>query len=380
MKILIITSNIGRTAPGIVFERIVYGLSEINDVTILTHDFDPSFELSRVKQVIKYKYANSGRFRNKFIATFSIDPLDIFFVRNAIGKCKNEYDLVLSFVSFNHYFPVIAGKKFASKYGIKNFVYCVDAIPAPNGWLKEDSFYKGTQQLISKYFAHIHGLFSSNKKMLDYQMTTFNPRKDIVKDVIYNPTFGEIQEFKNCWKDNYFLYTGGLYGPRSVIFLFQAFKLLLKKYPNSYLEFVGSVISESDLSTLDALERKKVLIHPYTKNLKPFYERSTALIDIDANIENDVFLSSKITNYLLINRVIISETGINSPSRQLFKGLNSILQCDHDPVELAEAMEIALLKRHTVNFTDRRDVIKLFDLKLITFKLNQTLKNAYSRY
>ena len=48
MKILIISSNIGRTAPGIVFERIILGMSSKNEVDILTSDYDPSVELSKV--------------------------------------------------------------------------------------------------------------------------------------------------------------------------------------------------------------------------------------------------------------------------------------------------------------------------------------------
>lgn len=41
-------------------------------------------------------------------------------------------------------------------------------------------------------------------------------------------------------------------------------------------------------------------------------------IDIYADIENDVFLSSKMSSYLLCDRPIICETGVNSPSRHVF--------------------------------------------------------------
>jgi hypothetical protein len=36
-------------------------------------------------------------------------------------------------------------------------------------------------------------------------------------------------------------------------------------------------------------------------------------VDIDADIENDVFISSKFFNYLMINRKILCITGKNSP-------------------------------------------------------------------
>jgi hypothetical protein len=46
MRILIITMNVGRTAPGIVFERLIYGLSSLHQIDVLTADYDPSIDFS----------------------------------------------------------------------------------------------------------------------------------------------------------------------------------------------------------------------------------------------------------------------------------------------------------------------------------------------
>ena len=55
MRILIVTSNVGRTAPGIVFERLIHGLSIHNEIDILTPDFDPSINLDKINN----KYISS---------------------------------------------------------------------------------------------------------------------------------------------------------------------------------------------------------------------------------------------------------------------------------------------------------------------------------
>ena len=40
--------NVGRTATGIVFERLIHGLSSLHQIDVLTADYDPSIDLSRV--------------------------------------------------------------------------------------------------------------------------------------------------------------------------------------------------------------------------------------------------------------------------------------------------------------------------------------------
>lgn len=371
--------NTGKSAPGIVFERLIHGLSLTHTVDLLTADYSPSFELSSVKNVIEIKNTELHyRLQKLLISIFKINPTDLLWTKKAIStldKRKHaEYDIILSFISFNHYAPVIAGNRLSKKLKTKHMVYLVDALPPPIGWLNNNSFYRATKALIAKQLSQVDGIFSANRKMLNYQLANFKAKKDIVTGVIYNPHFGTLQVYKSkSDQPNSFLYTGGIYGPRKPDYVLQAFKKVLKKYPSSILEFVGSELSEESFSGFNDDERSKVIIHPFTRDLGPYYERATALIDIDAILPDDVFLSSKITNYITINRIIISETGENSPSREIFKNIPSILQCGHDADEIADAMCHAIQQQNTVDFNDRKDVIAIFDLKAIVDKLTKSI-------
>src|ERR1035441_3844425 len=121
MKILIITMNVGRTSPGIVFQRLINGLSEFHEIDLLTADYDPSIKLERVSKVIVFNYKEMNRFIIKmFISIFAMNPIDIYFAQKVISKCSNKYDLILSFISFNHYLPLIAGNKLAKKLKLKH--------------------------------------------------------------------------------------------------------------------------------------------------------------------------------------------------------------------------------------------------------------------
>ena len=383
MKILIITMNVGRTAPGIVYERLIHGLSKVHKVDVLTSDFDPSFELAEVKQVFKLKSKRvHPRINKALISILGIYPSDWIWAlksNNLINQTEqNDYDLIFSFIAFNHYAPLLAGNKISRSLNRKHMVYAVDALPPPAGWLKNDLFYKRTKGFISKYLSKVDGFFSANKKMLKYQLAIFKHKDNLVSGVIYNPSHGDLQNYqfaKN--KVNTFLYTGGIYGPRKTEYIFAAFKKILTEYPNSTLEFVGSKLSEESLLVFTPDERSKVLIHPFVRDLSPYYERCTALLDIDADLKDDIFLSSKIINYIKINRVIISETGNNSPSREIFKNIPSILQCDHDVEEIANAMRQAIQLHETINFGDRSEVYKVFDLNNVIQNINNVICNEY---
>ena len=382
MNILIITANVGRTAPGIVFERLIQGLSEIHVVDVVTADLDSSVNLSGVRNILEIKQKKiHPRIFKMLISVFGISPFDWLWSKRAISRLKEnqkkDYEVVFSFISFHHYISLLTGFYYSKLIRSKFAVYSVDAIPAPLGWSKDNAYFRRVKKMMKRYLSEADFFFSANEQMLKYQFTTFRPKTTLVTEVIYNPNNGKLQEYETTEKSlNTFLYTGGIYGPRKPIYLLGAFKILLKEYPNTSLQFVGSNFPESYLSIFTPEEKKKISFHPFSRDLKLFYERATALIDIDADLPNDVFLSSKITNYLSINRIIISETGENSPSREIFKEIPSILQCNHDIKELAAAMRKAILEKDKVKFNDREKVISTFALQSVTEKINKAFNEA----
>jgi glycosyltransferase involved in cell wall biosynthesis len=378
MKILVITENVGRTAPGIVFERLIHGLSSFHQIDLLTADYDPSIDLSNLEKiVISKKKEIHPRIFKFFLSFLGVNLFDRFWANDAVKKINNntvQYDLVLSFLSFQHYAALIAGTYFCKKYNVKLAAYSVDAIPAPIGWLNHDRYYLGLDKMIEKYLSKVDAFFSSNPQMLEYQLKKITPKTVFLSDVVYNSgVVNSIEYPKISYVNNNFLYTGGIYGVRKAEYLLQGFEKLLEEYPDSRLIFVGSHLLASTLLSVKPQTIDKIEIVPFTKDLTEYYRKATALIDIDADIENDVFLSSKMTNYIMINRMIISETGTNSPSRHLFKGIDSILQCGHDSDQICEAMKKVIIKKESIDFSDRKVVMELFDIDNIVSKLNINL-------
>ena len=381
MKILVITENIGENAPGIVFERLLHGLSVHNEITILTANYQPENVIQNIQDVIVSPKLNIHPRIYKFlIGILGVNPYDTYWAIKSINvlkrKVNTRFEIVMSFLSYSHFAGLIAGNKYSKKHHIRHAVYSVDAIPPPPGWLEIDYYYSGLQKMVGKYLSSASFLFSLNNQMLSYQLKTFVPSGKLISGVIYTPGNSErIFPDPNDQSSYNFVYTGGIYGLRKVDYVLKGFQKLLEVYPNSVFQFIGSQLQNESLFSIDSDTLKKIEIHPFTKDLDPFYRNATALIDIDADTENDVFLSSKISNYLMINRIIISETSINSPSQLLFKGINSIIQCEHNGDKVFMAMKRAIEMKETVSFDDRKSVIGLFKLENIVNKLNDTLRD-----
>jgi glycosyltransferase involved in cell wall biosynthesis len=385
MKILILTMNVGRTAPGKVFERLILGLSKYHEVEVVTGDFDP--DISWVDSTVRfYQISNikiHPRIEKLFISYLSFNPFDFYWTHQVVNHIKtresNNYDIVFSFVSFGHYAGLVAGLKLSKICKCKHIAYIVDAIPAPIEWLNSNFYYNGLKKMMCRYMSQLDAVFSSNKQMLDYQ-TAMLDNNSITTGVIYNPGMELFTEYPvtNC-DDNVFVFTGGIYGPRKPDFVINAFVKLLAIHPNSKLIFVGTPQSEKALSLpiarIDYRDRSKIEIHPFTKDLTQYYTMATALIDIDSYLDNDIFVSSKMTNYINVNRIIISETGVNSPSRQIFKGIDSILQCGHDSDEIFQAMLKVVQLQNKISYGDRLKVQKSFSLNEVIKNLNVSLNN-----
>lgn len=372
--------NVGKTAPGIVFEKLIQGLTSVHQIDLIAADYSPSIDLTCVNKIIIKKKNNlHPRIAKFFISYFSVNPFDCIWawkLKRLVNKqIENNYDFVLSFLSSGNYAALIAGIYLSKKINCKLAVHSTDAIPAPIGWIEKDMFYKGLKKMIAKYLRKTDAFFSTNYQMLAYQLKTFIPKVDLITNVIYTPGFNKIKTFPSPTESiNNFVYTGGIYGARKADYLLAGFEKLLGIYPDSKLLFIGNHFSTISLSSYKSSTLQQIHFLPYTRNLEPYYSQAIALIDIDAEIENDVFLSSKMPNYLMINRIIISETGNNSPARYLFKGIKSIFQCDHDPNQIFHAMKKSIELKDKITFEDRNEIIELFKLENIVEQLNNSFR------
>lgn len=362
MKLLVISQQIGASAPGIVFERLLSELTKHAsiEVDIVTCEYNPSLDIKANNvQVISYPtlHYRVSNFMNSIFWRDWISEI----LKYRIRLKHNDYDVILSLCSSGHMFGLVSGIYLRGKIGCKLACYLVDAVPAPIGWSKNDRLYRSTLKMIGSLLSKVDMIASVNQEMLNYQLKTFKHKEGLISTVLLpSSVVNKVSNIPYTHEGVYrFLYTGNIYGLRSSKYIIKAFSLLLKEREDIELYFVGNTGEDvrNELHKYGEKVRKHVVVYPRVSDLKPFYSKASALIDIDADIDNDVFLSSKMSSYLTIDRPIICETGLNSPSRNLFKNLSSIIQCNHDPEELYNAMRFIIDTYRKLDYTDRNHIL-----------------------
>ena len=367
--------TVGQGSSGLVFDKLIREISNYHTVDMICANpktgiiYNSNVSVHKInfpKYVIK-------RLRKYYIAAFHIDPME--FIWNLRVKKYYEqnfqdskYDFVFGFMSSIHFAPLIASVNISKLAQTKCLIYSVDPLPQPLAWSRSKWVYRGSKKYLMKYINKINAFFAANNQMLDYTIKELAILDSIYKGCIYTPYYTKILNLAlPPVNEHIFLYTGVMFGIRNPEYILKAFKILLTEYPNSKLLFIGTTSSMtlSKYNFLDSQTKSKINILPFQDNLNNYYQTATALIDIDADTENDVYLSSKITNYINVDRIIISETGTNSPSRHLFQNIPSIIQCDHNIQQLHQAMKFAIENKTKIQFNDREKIRKQFNVKNI---------------
>ena len=351
----------------IFYERIINELTQVCDVDILC-DQQPKSPFDHARNIYTHPFSakRSGWYR-RFLRWFGTTPFSQKWSEQAGEIVAKDYDIVIAFIATSQLTPAICGKYLSQKLGCKFAIYTVDAIPAPGGWTRKRSEVRGKRKIVARTFSVADYVAASNPHMLEYQLLQFKHKPGMHSDVLLTPSPNESFNYPQS-DEILFLYTGSLYGLRNPNHFFKAFKRLLAKYPNAQFLVVGMFKKFRNINRiLTKEERKHVISAPHTDDLEPLFARAKVLVDIDADHEKDPFLSSKIVTYLKVNRVILSETGKITPSREMFAGMNTVVQCDHNEDSLYEGMLRAIeIADSNPDFSERKELIKEFSIETVS--------------
>ncbi|MBE6208844.1 MAG: glycosyltransferase family 4 protein [Rikenellaceae bacterium] len=371
MKVLAICHHAG-SGISVIYERIIGELCRYAEVDVLA-DYTP--DIQGVRNTYTHQFSKQQRkWTRKLLHWFGVLPIVEKWSRQAVTLVADDYDIVMGFMASSQLMPMVCGRYIAQKLNCKFGIYAVDAIPGPGGWTKPHE-YRSKLKAIRNYYQYADYVASSNPHMLDFQLTTFSHKPGLQTGVLLTPSPDE--EFvAPPSTENILLYTGSLYGKRNPNHIFKAFKRLLATYPDAQFIMIGLKIKLRKAEKhLSASEREHIQILKPTNNLAPLFARAKVLIDIDADLDTDPFLSSKIVSYLKVNRVILSETGTHSPSRDMFRGLETIIQCNHNADSLYEGLIKAMnMADSNPDFSERNDVIQQFSIKTVGRKLADDLQ------
>lgn len=370
MNILFIIQQAEGTAHGPIGKILVNELSKNHNVDVLYKGLLNEKDLPHVQRFYSCQAYKFSDFLIRRIEKVIIrNPAANLWALSATQMIENkDYDVVICFLSAWYYYPLYCGYQIAKKTKAKYAILTVDAMPSP-GWTYTDNRQPFQRHLAYSKMKYADYFSAINRQMLNYQLTTFKNKPGLRTGVTLIPTMEERVVLPLSAED-LFLYTGGIYGNRKKEYILKAFEKYLSINPSAKMMFVGSnlsrdiiqgVISETALSRIEFVG--------YTVNLLPYYQRAKVLINIDPDVKDDVFIASKLFKYLNVNRMILCETGHNSPTIELLGELNSVVYCRHDSNDLFRGMKQSIERYKTADYSDRNNILSSLSPSVVVEKL-----------
>jgi glycosyltransferase involved in cell wall biosynthesis len=326
--------NVGPT--GIVVKNLVDGFIQNKYIPlIVTYSFKEDglnrANLSLTKKTPKNRFLTGDQiYKAKMILFRSL--IDLVYSEKDIKTVKNSFRLKFQTNTLEFVLVIMSGAipirllrlgyKLAKLYEIPFIVHATDPLPSPVPWGEKSIYRKAVLKAIKPFYSKADLISATNPLMLDYQLNALKLQYK-KSFVLYNPT-GVFKEFNSlAIKKNTFLYLGSLYGKRNPEVLIDMFIILLDTIADAKLIFVGSAISLSDYSIpRDKLKNFKVV--GWTDNPEKHIEEAEILLDYNANIENDVFIASKLTKYVGYNRKILALSGKHSAPEDFIENQENI--------------------------------------------------------
>ena len=379
---LIIALDVAETAPGIVFKLLIRSLATYSDITLLAQAVDKDSIPANLRLLELHKGVEYwGKAQKKWLK-YGSNPRDQRWAEKSFRKYKKEilsdsFDAIITLCSNGYYSSLNLGKIISEKLRRPYFIYSVDGMPSPLPWLGGDSVLHSKISEGLRPLCNGADLFIlSNPLMAAYQKTVL-PEFQGSWDYLFTPYRPLSADFSLKKHDGFnILYAGSLYGLRRIDGLIAAFRSFLGEKPDATLYFVGEVVEDYKHLAEDLVEKGKIVFKEPTSRIDSYYAIADCLIDIAADIPDDVFLSSKAICYLPYEIPVVAISGANSPVSIIMDGCESIIHCHNDADEILKALERSQGIR---DFSDRARLLDIFSPESICRRFREIIEKHIDR-
>lgn len=361
---LMVALDAAYTAPGIVFKSLIRSLARDHRITLLSQNVDSSLLTDNIRLIPLQDGVEGWRKAEKKWRRLGHNPRDERWAKNTFLRYQDEllkerYDALLVLCSNGYYSSLNLGSILREHIHCPYIIYSVDGMPSPLPWLGDDQLLHGNISAeLNRLCAKADLFLLSNPQMTEYQKGILTDFKG-TWDYLFTPYRELPASFKREKHEGFnILYAGSLYGLRKIDGLVDAFRRFLAEKPDARLTFVGDIWEAYKEYGKDLIQQGKLVFQAPTDRVDEYYATADCLIDIAADIPDDVFLSSKVICYLPYEIPIIAISGANSPVSQIMGRVDSILQCHNDADEILEALRKTL---RVLDFSDRNELLHLFN-------------------
>lgn len=268
---------------------------------------------------------------NRYFLSRKIFRYIVHFINSEFKEFK--IDKIIVMLSGNMKLELLrSGYMLSLKYNAQFYIHATDPLPSPLEW-GENRFYRNAVlNAIKPFYKKSNGISASNSLMLEYQLQILGLQSNN-SFVVHNPV-KEWKELPVTRRDKIIiLYLGSLYGKRDPIVLLDFYTKLLINNINLEFWFVGSDNIQECIDRYILLENKsRFKTFKHTDYVQEYISRADILLDYNASIKNDIFLSSKLSTYLSFNRKILILSSEGSAPQKLVESykFNGVLNVSLD--------------------------------------------------
>lgn len=348
MKILVLVYNIGKTASGRISERIINELSYSgHDIIAVCANLYDKEKVCKNVRVVECRNLLSEssfllRIRQKLYRVFGLDPTNsqhLWRIRAYICCLKliKDWNPTFIYCRTTPIDPNFVGSLLSKRYHIPVCQHFTDPIPPPIN--KGVTPSKTRYSLLRSSYTVLKtaNLVSfGTQQMLEFQQSLLD--FDITKKAFVSP-----DSTASVGVDGIFLptinsdvtrlvYLGSIYWTRNPYPLYSAIEKLVSC--GAKIELILYCNKRNHDPEYGWLKYAG-----FTDNISVALENATVLVDLDGDDECPVFMSSKLKDYIVVNRPILSITPANSPSAELLGDEKTVFITENDEYEIRSKLE-----------------------------------------
>ena len=114
-----------------------------------------------------------------------------------------------------------------------------------------------------------------------------------------------------------------------------------------------------------------------TPHINQALQQADILIDLDVKMNNSPFISSKIKDYIRVNRPIVAITQKNSPTYKATDGLSTVVLVENEESIIKSAIKKAMvLGNNPEQYIERQDLLNYFSPQVVVSTIMNRMKQV----
>lgn len=379
MNIIFLVYQIDSSASGIINQRILCEMSHRFDIIyVITSNADHIIRDSNIRYIIDHNILNRksplGKCYYYVLRLLTGDSynFNLFWRKRAYKSIKkiiqeNKIDWVYSRTT-----PLdscVVGVKVANKNNIKLFQHFTDPFPPVKEYLTRRKLYNYYKRASLDVFSSANTVSFGNMAMKKYMLQELgikdSNRYIISPDAASQTTINRMQLPNNdCIS---LVYLGSIYSSRNPKPLLGAIEKLNKIGVRCQL-IIYQNKQKSDYPFVHFMNR--------TSDILTAMRNADILVDLDGDDSIPLYISSKLKDYLTINRPILSISPFGSPTREIIMGCRSCKCCCNEQEEIFKAIyELSTDAIPYEAYSERENILRQFDVSKIVDDIVEIMKS-----